>query len=114
MKFMPILHVSDIEQSLEFYSRLGFTTDLEGRSGNWAELSLGDAMLGLHYANPVPPITGRIELCLLSQEPLEKLLERLLIERTFIVDEAFGRSFVLHDPDGNAIQINEYDASLYG
>ena len=114
MKLMPILHVSDVNRSLEFYSALGFATLLTGRSGNWAEMSLGDAILGLHHTDPVPPITGRIELCLLSQEPLEQLLERLQIERPFIVDEAFGRSFVLHDPDGNAIQINEHDTSLYG
>jgi predicted lactoylglutathione lyase len=34
MKLMPILHVSDVDRSLEFYSTLGFTTILEGRSGN--------------------------------------------------------------------------------
>jgi catechol-2,3-dioxygenase len=113
MKLMPILHVSNVDRSLEFYGTLGFTTALEGRSGHWAEMSLGDAILGLHHADPLPPITGRIELCLLIQEPLERLLERLRVEQPFIVDEAFGRSFVLHDPDGNAVQINEHDASLY-
>jgi predicted enzyme related to lactoylglutathione lyase len=29
-----------------------------------------------------------------------------------IIDEAFGRSFGVRDPDGTRIQVNEHDAAL--
>lgn len=114
MKLMPVLHVSDVQRSLEFYLTLGFSVSQRGRSGGWAELSLGDALLALHRADTLPPISSRLELCLLSHEPIERLLEQLNLAQPFVVDEAFGRSFTLSDPDGNPVQINEHDSSLYG
>ena len=113
MKLMPVLHVSDVERSLEFYLSLGFTISQRGRSGSWVELSLGDALLALHRSETLPPISDRLELCLLSHEPIERLLERLHFDQPFVVDEAFGRSFTLRYPDGNSVQINEHDSSLY-
>jgi predicted lactoylglutathione lyase len=118
MILMPIVYVSDVKISTGFYQTLGFEVIRDSRTGQWAELRLGDAMLSLHGASSLAGENSpRIELCFVATEPLETVYQR--IKRAGvkpignIVDEAFGRSFVVRDPDGLSIQINEHDAELY-
>jgi catechol 2,3-dioxygenase-like lactoylglutathione lyase family enzyme len=100
---MPIVYVEDMDASLAFYERLGF--EPKSRSGMWSELRAGDgAVLALHKA----PAGGRVELALVADEPLEQVSERVPPARG-IADEAFGRSLVIRDPSGLAIQVNEHD-----
>jgi hypothetical protein len=58
-----------------------------------------------------------MELALLSHEPLASLVDQLraagVTVENEIADEAFGRSLLLHDPDGLPIQINEHDPELH-
>jgi catechol 2,3-dioxygenase-like lactoylglutathione lyase family enzyme len=118
MKLMPIVYVTDMGRALDFYTALGLQPVHTDRSGMWSELALGDALLGLHKTDRVPlEQASHIELALVSEEPLEQLVMRLKaaglsLERE-ITDEAFGRSILLRDPDGLAIQVNEHDTSLY-
>ena len=116
MRLMPIVYVTDIAKALDFYTALG----LQGskHSAMWAELSLGDASLALHYTNKLPEKQiGRVELAMVAPAPLEKLVERLKAVgvplECDITDEAFGRSIQVRDPDGLIIQINEHDPELY-
>ena len=108
MILMPIVYVEDMDASLAFYESLGF--DVLDRSPMWSRLKAGDgAALALHGAPPEH--VGRVELALVSEEPLERVAERVPPARG-IADEAFGRSLVLEDPNGMRIQVNEHDHTL--
>ena len=112
MIVMPIVYVRDMDESVAFYERLGFEVDIQSRSQNWTELKAGEgAVLALHSAEGGK--AGRIELSMVSDEPLERLVEVAPPARG-ISDEAFGRSIVLQDPNGLEIQVNEHDRELYG
>ena len=117
MKMMPIVYVTNMEKSVAFYEALGLTTKTEDRSGMWFELTLGDAVLALHFADELPEQKGqRMQLTFVSTQKLENLFEQLEkqnVELEGIVDEAFGRSFKVYDPDGLMIQINEHEEALY-
>ena len=118
MKLMPIVYVTDMARSSQFYTALGLKGELQDRASMWAEFSLGDAVLALHRIDKLPPaLAGQIELAMVSNERLESVVERLrtagiVLERE-IADEAFGRSIQVRDPDGLVIQINEHDVELY-
>ena len=109
MILMPIVYVGDMDESVAFYEGLGF--DTETRSPHWSTLKAGDgAVLALHVADG--EAVGRVELALVADEPLERLVDAAPVARG-IADEAFGRSLVLRDPNGVEIQVNEHDPELY-
>jgi catechol 2,3-dioxygenase-like lactoylglutathione lyase family enzyme len=113
MILMPIVYVSDMDRSLEFYESLGF--EPQARGATWTELAAGErAVLALHQTNALPSAPHRIELALVAEEPLERVMERFAdsLARP-IADEAFGRSLIVRDPDGLEIQVNEHDRSLH-
>jgi catechol 2,3-dioxygenase-like lactoylglutathione lyase family enzyme len=119
MLMMTIVYVSDLDRSLHFYEKLGFTLVRKQRNGHWAEMLLGDAKLGLHLLDTLPETRKeqRVDLALESQESLEVVQERLIaaeipLER-LVSDEAFGYSLIVRDPDGLHIQINQHDPELY-
>ncbi|MCP5025201.1 MAG: VOC family protein [Actinomycetia bacterium] len=111
MKLLPIVYVTNMDRSVRFYTLLGFRPSTVGEF--WSELEAGSgAMLGLHGATG--PLDGgtQVELNLVADQPLEEI-SRLAGDHQMKVareirDEIFGRSFVLTDPDGLAIQVNEY------
>ncbi len=118
MRLMPIVYVTDMTRAIDFYTSLGLAIGTKGRSGMWAELTCGDATLALHVADKLPekPV-GRVELALVSQQPLETVVDTLrqngITRYRDIADESFGRSIMVRDPDGLIIQINEHDETLY-
>ena len=113
MILMPIVYVTDMERSVEFYESLGF--ELETKSVMWTELKAGErAVLALHATASLPEDSKRLELALVAEQPLEQVQERFGSALTRpITDEAFGRSLLIEDPDGLQIQVNEHDPSLY-
>jgi len=119
LKLMPIVYVTDMQRSVAFYEALGLKVSARQRNDYWTELSLGDALLALHRDGhlPDPHHNQRMMLTLVTHEPLEMLvaqLDRAGVKPTReIADEAFGRSLLLHDPDGLPVQINEHDEELY-
>jgi catechol 2,3-dioxygenase-like lactoylglutathione lyase family enzyme len=115
---MILVYVSDVEQSLPFYQALGFKLRTLHRRGGWAELLFGNAVLALHATSNLPPANyGRVQLCFEAHEPLEKLEARLhevgIDAPAGIVDENYGRTLQVLDPDGYLIQVNEHDRTLY-
>jgi hypothetical protein len=54
---------------------------------------------------------------MVAQRPLADIMTALqnagVTLTNEIVDEAFGRSLTIYDPDGLPIQINEHDPELY-
>jgi hypothetical protein len=117
MKIMPIRFVADMSASMTFYAALGLAGGDESRSGNWIELNGSGGVLGLHTVrSSEQDQPGRVELSFEAEEPLEKIAERLAaagLDQGSILDENFGRSLRLVDPDGIPVQINENDRALY-
>lgn len=115
MQLMPIAYVSDVPRAVRFYGALGLTLRPHAPLADgmrWAEIDLGDATLALHGWAPLPEPSGRLELHFsVATGELDAIFARAeaagLSVAGPIRDEGFGRFFVLHDPDGLAVQINE-------
>ena len=114
MKLMPIRYCADVAASTRFYEALGLTVGSSSRSGGWGELNATTGMLGLHVAGHAD--AGTCELSFETDEPLEVVADRLRAAGfpvEAVVDEAFGRSLRVQDPDGVRVQVNEHDRELY-
>lgn len=113
MKVLPIRYCADIEASRRFYLALGLELGAATRPGGWVELPATAGDLALHRAQGD---AGRCELAFEAEEPLEDVADRLRAAGYApgpILDESFGRSMVVRDPDGVPVQVNENDRSLY-
>lgn len=101
-----------------FYGALGLPLDVQSRTGDWVELGPIGGSVALHVSGPSDQIhaAGSVELALESDEPLETIKERLDAAGYaggVIVDENHGRSLRLVDPEGVALQVNEFDRELF-
>jgi catechol 2,3-dioxygenase-like lactoylglutathione lyase family enzyme len=122
MRPMTIRYVKDMDAARRFYLALGLTHDFTSRKPRrgpsvWTELAgTPGPGLALHYAPEGSDISECAELCFQAEEPLEDVVERLRAAgyepETDIVDESFGRSFTIRDPDGLLIAVNENDHEL--
>lgn len=137
MQPMPIRYVRDVPGAQRFYEALGLRVGFAGpaprRGGTrWVELvGAAGATMALHYveapddsaAAPAGPEeeadvaaargAPTLALAFHAHEPLEEVVARLravgYAPTTEIVDETFGRSFTVSDPEGLTIQVNEPD-----
>jgi catechol 2,3-dioxygenase-like lactoylglutathione lyase family enzyme len=117
---MPIRYVRDVEAARRFYEALGMRLDFASRRPRrggpsvWTELSGSGGGLALHYWDEDP--AKQVGLAFQADEPLEQVIERLRAAgyepATEIVDEAYGHSFTIRDPEGLLIQVNENDYDL--
>lgn len=113
MKVMPIRYVRDVGAATRFYEALGLRPGATQRGGGWVEMSGSAGVLALHVASDDGV---RTELALLATESLDVVVRRLReagFEAGPILDENFGRSMRVTDPDGVSVQINENDEELY-
>ena len=115
-----VLTTSHLEECLHFYRDfLGMTVSCEnGRSA----LLFGSCTIHIHRRpgefKPAAayPVSGSIDLCIITETPMEKVLSELLAKGapviTDIVDRHGARgpmkSIYLRDPDGNLIEIARY------
>ena len=118
MKVMPIRYVRDVEATQHFYAALGLRPDQRSRTGDWLELQGSGGLVALHTAaaGARSRREGEVELCFVTDDPLEAVVARLEaagVPHEGIVDESFGRLLRTTDPDGLVIQVNEHDPSLY-
>ena len=114
MRVLPIRYCADMAASTRFYRALGLELGAATRPGSWVELPAAAGMLALHRADG--PDAGRCELAFEADEPLEAVADRLRsagFGPEPIVDESFGRSLRVRDPDGAWVQVNENDRTLY-
>jgi catechol 2,3-dioxygenase-like lactoylglutathione lyase family enzyme len=120
VRAMPIRYVRDMAEARRFYEALGLTHDFTSRPprrgpSRWTELRADTGGLALHHV-PEGTDCPEVELSFESGEPLEKVAGRLRAAgyelATQIVDESFGRSFTVRDPEGLLIQVNENDHDL--
>jgi catechol 2,3-dioxygenase-like lactoylglutathione lyase family enzyme len=113
MRVMPIRYVRDMEAFERFYRALGLAPDARQRDGGWIELAGSAGVVALHAwdGEPAPP-----ELAFVSDEPLETVAASLAAAGfpvEALVDEAYGRSLRVRDPEGVLVVINEHNRSLY-
>jgi catechol 2,3-dioxygenase-like lactoylglutathione lyase family enzyme len=137
MRPIAIRYVRDVDAASAFYEALGMTREYSERPTRrglvmWTELTGEGGKLALHSL-PDEDGAGRaggaddddrdakgghaqVELSFESEEPLELVTGRLRAAghalETEIVDETFGRSFRVRDPEGLLIQVNEHDRTL--
>ncbi len=111
MRLQPIIYTTDMRAAVAWYSAvLGseptYTSDV------WSSFEVAGATLAVHSVETLFD-RGRVELSLVATEALQDVLARVTaagIEPVRgIADETFGRSFVLADPDGSPVQVNEHD-----
>ncbi|UVI36949.1 VOC family protein [Brevibacterium spongiae] len=103
-----------MEATVAFYRALGLSPGDSSRPGNWVEMPAEAGMLGIHAA-PAED-AGSCEIAFETDESLEDVSARMLsagFEAGPVVDENYGQSLRLRDPDGVGVQINRYDRELY-
>lgn len=114
MKLVPIRYTKDAAALARFYEALGLEMEAASRPGRWLELAAVNAMLAIHLADEGD--AARCEVAFESDEPLERVAERLQaagFEPGPVMDENFGQSLRVLDPDGVWVQINLFDRDLY-
>ena len=113
MRLLPIRYCADVAASTRFYRALGLELGAATRPGSWVELPAAAGILALHRSTEH---AGDCELAFEADEPLEAVAARLAdagFAAEPIVDESFGRSFRVRDPDGVYVQVNDNDRALY-
>lgn len=114
MRVLPIRYCADVAASTGFYRALGLALGDATRTGGWVELPAAAGVLALHRAEASE--AGTCELAFEADEPLEAVADRLRsagFASEPILDESFGRSLRVRDPDGVWVQVNENDRTLY-
>lgn len=114
MRVMPIRYSSDVVAMTRFYQALGLQVGSVSRPGAWIELPADGGMLAIHRASGED--VGRCELAFEVNEPLDDIAARLRaagFQPGPLIDEGFGHSLRVQDPDGVWVQINLYDRELY-
>lgn len=93
-----------------------------GRKDGRFALRFGTSKINIHICpgefQPAAerPVPGSLDICFVTEEPLERLLDELKEEKAPLVTDiverhgALGkmRSLYLRDPDGNLVEIAEY------
>lgn len=105
MRLQPIVYVTDMEASLAWYAGLLDAAPAQ-TSEHWSTFDLGGSTLALHLADE-PSGPGSVELSLVVGAPIEAAHTRVP-GATPIVEQPFGRSFTVTDPDGTTMQVNEH------
>ncbi|GIJ54045.1 VOC family protein [Virgisporangium aurantiacum] len=114
MRVVPIRYTTDVDAALRFYRAVGLEVGARSRPGAWVEMPGAAGMLALHRAGEDD--AGRCELAFEADEPLAQVADRLRragFEPGPVVDENFGESLRVCDPDGVWVQINRHDRELY-
>lgn len=110
MRLQPIVYTTAMEASVEWY-RTVLGVDPSYASDVWTSFPVDGGALALHRTESLPDST-RVALSLVATDALERVLERLesaeIAPEQGIQEETFGRSVLLRDPNGNAVQVNEH------
>ena len=115
-----VLTTGDLHKCLDFYTRvLGMTVEHYGK-GRIA-LRFGDHKFNVHPPGfeagikARAPTPGSLDLCFLSDRPLDEVIVRLKQENVAIEEGPVNRtgarftirSVYIRDPDGNLVEISE-------
>lgn len=113
----PMVHVTEMAESVAFYEALGATIVNGSRDGDFVLLALGTTQLSL-LAHPANPEQGGGDVELNFEATDLEVVEATALAAgldvvTPVRDEGFGRQLQLRAPGGLLIKINELDSSLY-
>ena len=117
-----VLTVADLQRTLDFYVRALGMREVDFANGRKA-LAFGSQKINLHVkGEDILPTArnanvGTADICLLTDTPLETVLEELeasgiaVEQRVVPQTGALGAisSIYVRDPDGNLIEISRYD-----
>ncbi|MGO1236432.1 MAG: VOC family protein [Microbacterium gubbeenense] len=107
----PIWFAPDVDEARRVLETIGLRAIIASDRGGWIEFASAAGRVGLHYADE--PAVG---LSFVSED-IDALAARLRKAgyAAAVVDEAFGRTVRLADPDGGTeIWINESQRDLHG
>jgi catechol 2,3-dioxygenase-like lactoylglutathione lyase family enzyme len=105
MRLQPIVYVTDMAAAVAWYSDL-LDRQPEVDGEHWTSFPVEGGYLALHLTDETLG-SGRVALSLVVDEPLETLADRMP-QHDGIVEQPFGRSLTVRDPDGTVIQVNEH------
>ncbi|HWH40901.1 MAG TPA: VOC family protein [Usitatibacter sp.] len=112
----------DVERTLEFYERVLGMTPVTFAGGRRA-LAFGRQKINLHQAGreyepkALKPVPGAIDLCFIATTPLAEVIEHVkacgvaIVEGPVPKTGALGpmQSIYLRDPDGNLVEVSNYE-----
>ena len=118
-----VLTVADVERTLAFYSRVLGMEPVTFAGGRRA-LAFGRQKLNLHQAGreyepkALKPVPGAIDLCFIASTPLEEVIATLKGEGVVVIEGPVAKTGALgpmmsvyfRDPDGNLVEVSNYDA----
>ena len=112
MKLMPLVDDTDMDASIDLYTKLLPASSVFTTSPYWTELNVAGASLAIHSSESVDHSNDGLALSFDAATTLEQvisLLEEAGIDASGeICAQPFGRSVTVTDPDGMVIQINEH------
>ena len=112
MKLMPLIYVTDMDESIGFYSKLLPASTVVTSSPYWTELNVGGSSLALHITESVDHAGDGVTVSFDAATTLEQVVSLLgesgITPSGEICAQPFGRSLTVTDPDGLVIQINEH------
>ena len=113
----PMVHVKDMKGMVALLEALGGQVGPGSRDGDWVQVAIGGAEIGL-LAHPPNPEQGEgdVELNFEARSPLEDIEKAAWAAGVAIAspttDEGFGRQLQLRSPDGLLVKINEIEPEL--
>ncbi len=122
-----VLTVRDVEATCDFYSRV-LGVEVSEFGGGRRALKFGRQKINLHQAGKefvgkaTEPTPGAGDFCLITDVPLQRVVEHLescsveIIEGPVARSGAVGRieSVYFRDPDGNLVELANYSEGIEG
>ncbi|HZZ94450.1 MAG TPA: VOC family protein [Usitatibacter sp.] len=116
-----VLTAHDVDRTIEFYSRVLGMEPVTFAGGRRA-LAFGRQKINLHQAGreydpkALTPTPGSLDLCFITQTPLEEVASHLAAEGVAIAEGPVAKtgalgpmtSLYFRDPDGNLIEVSNY------
>jgi len=120
MRVRPVRFTDDVAAMRRFLEALGLRPRIASDNGGWVDfLTKESGGAALHEAATATSgyNAGETSLSFESEEPLEAVRDRLHaagFADAHIIDEAYGRTLVVTDPDGVRVSVDEVQDDLYG
>jgi hypothetical protein len=120
MRVRPVRFTNDVAAMRRFLETLGLRARITSDHGGWVDFSIDSpGTVALHDAASAVTVQGpgQTSLAFEADEPLEPLQDRLMaagFTDAHIVDEAWGRTLFVTDPDGLWVAIDGTQTHLHG
>jgi uncharacterized glyoxalase superfamily protein PhnB len=110
-RLIPMLPVSSMPASVEFYQKLGFSVEQRNDEWRWAMLRFGDCRLMIDQSINVHPGVPRSSVVYLYPDDISEYHEQVRNNGLIVPDldvTFYGMTeFRLDDPDGNRLWIGQ-------